>query len=113
LVLFWALDRFSREGVSATLKHLETLTSYGVAWRSYTEQYLDSAGIFRDAIISIVATLAKQERIRISERTLAGLARARANGMNTNSPGTATFSWTAIIRVRCKKFAKPPYWRHI
>jgi DNA invertase Pin-like site-specific DNA recombinase len=28
LVLFWSLDRLSREGVSAILKHLETLTSY-------------------------------------------------------------------------------------
>jgi len=26
LILFWSLDRFSREGVSATLQHLERLT---------------------------------------------------------------------------------------
>ena len=70
LVLFWSLDRFSREGVLPTLKHLEVLTSYGVAWKSYTEQYFDSCGIFRDAVISIAATLAKQERLKISERTL-------------------------------------------
>jgi DNA invertase Pin-like site-specific DNA recombinase len=31
LVLFWSLDRLSREGVSATLGHLERLTSYGWA----------------------------------------------------------------------------------
>ena len=30
LVLFWSLDRLSREGVSATLGHLERLTSDGV-----------------------------------------------------------------------------------
>jgi hypothetical protein len=42
LVLFWALDRFSREGVLPTLHHLQRLDSWGVAWRSYTEQYLDS-----------------------------------------------------------------------
>jgi DNA invertase Pin-like site-specific DNA recombinase len=80
LVLFWSLDRFSREGVLPTLKHLELLTSYGVAWKSYTEQYFDSCGIFRDAVISIAATLAKQERLKISERTLAGLERARKQG---------------------------------
>src|SRR5690242_19279279 len=40
LVLFWSLDRFSREGVLETLQHLQTLTSYGVGWKSYTEQYL-------------------------------------------------------------------------
>jgi DNA invertase Pin-like site-specific DNA recombinase len=80
LVLFWSLDRFSREGVLPTLKQLELITSYGVAWKSFTEQYFDSCGIFRDAIISIAATLAKQERVKISERTIAGLERARREG---------------------------------
>src|SRR5580698_5666848 len=42
LVLFWSLDRFSREGVLETLQHLQRLTSYGVGYRSFTEQYLDS-----------------------------------------------------------------------
>lgn len=80
LVLFWSLDRYSREGVLPTLKYLEQLTSYGVAWKSYTEQYFDSCGIFRDAVISIAATLAKQERLKISERTIAGLQRAKRQG---------------------------------
>jgi DNA invertase Pin-like site-specific DNA recombinase len=80
LVLFWSLDRFSREGVLPTLKHLEQLTSYGVMWKSFTEQYFDSCGIFRDAVISIAATLAKQERLKISERTIAGLQRAKRQG---------------------------------
>ena len=79
-VLFWALDRFSREGVFETLQHLQRLTSYGVGFRSYTEQYLDSCGMFRDAVIGILAAIAKQERIRLSERTIAGLERARAQG---------------------------------
>lgn len=79
-VLFWGLDRFSREGVLQTLQHLQRLTSYGVAYRSFTEAYLDSCGMFKDAVISILATIAKQERIRLSERTIAGLERARARG---------------------------------
>ena len=80
LVLFWSLDRFSREGVRETLNHLQRLTSYGVNWRSFTEQYLDSCGIFKDAVLAILAVIAKQERVRLSERTLAGLARARKQG---------------------------------
>jgi DNA invertase Pin-like site-specific DNA recombinase len=80
VVLFWALDRFSREGVRETLNYLERLTSYGVDWRSFTEQYLDSCGIFKDAVLAILAVIAKQERVRLSERTLAGLARARKQG---------------------------------
>jgi DNA invertase Pin-like site-specific DNA recombinase len=80
LVLFWSLDRLSREGVSATLNHLERLTAAGVEWRSYTEQYLDSCGVFRDAVLSILATIAKQERIRRSERAAAAIARLRRQG---------------------------------
>jgi DNA invertase Pin-like site-specific DNA recombinase len=79
-VLFWSLDRFSREGVRETLNHLERLNSYGVNFRSFTEQYLDSCGAFKDAVLSILATIAKQERIRLSERTIAGLDRARKQG---------------------------------
>jgi DNA invertase Pin-like site-specific DNA recombinase len=80
VVLFWALDRFSREGVVETLNHLQRLSSHGVNYRSFTEQYLDSTGIFKEAVIGILAAVAKQERVRRSERTLAGLERARAAG---------------------------------
>src|SRR5262245_55120558 len=80
LVLFWSLDRFSREGVLETLNHLQSLAQYGVGYRSFTEQYLDSCGMFKDAVLSILATIAKQERIRISERVHAGLAKARRAG---------------------------------
>ena len=80
LVLFWSLDRLSREGVSATLGHLERLTSYGVGWRSHTEEYLDSTGIFKDAVIAILAVIAKQERIRRSERAKAAIAKLRRQG---------------------------------
>jgi len=86
LVLFWSLDRLSREGVLETLNHLKRLTDYGVAYRSFTEQYFDSCGIFKDAVISILATIAKQERIRLSERTKAGLALARARGKQIGRP---------------------------
>src|SRR5208337_1579331 len=65
LLLFWKLDRLSREGVRKTLNHLEKLDGWGVAWRSYQEPYFDSCGQFRDVVISIAATLAKQERINI------------------------------------------------
>jgi predicted site-specific integrase-resolvase len=36
-LLFWSLDRFSREGVLETLQHLQRLTACGVGYRSYTE----------------------------------------------------------------------------
>lgn len=86
LLLFWALDRLSREGAFKTLQHLERLESYGVGFRSYTEPYFDSCGIFKEAVVSIVATLAKQERVRLSERTKAGLAIARSKGRIIGRP---------------------------
>ena len=48
VLLFWALDRFSREGVIETLNYLQRLNSLGINWRSHTEQYLDSCGVFRE-----------------------------------------------------------------
>src|SRR5450755_575752 len=86
LLLFWSLDRLSREGVLATLNHLQRLSDAGVEWRSYQERYFDSCGPFKDAVISIMATLAQQERLRISERTKAGLKRARREGKTLGRP---------------------------
>src|ERR1700686_2420472 len=85
-LLFWSLDRLSREGVLETLQHLSRLTGYGVGYRSFTEQYFDSCGAFRDAVIAAIATVAKQERVRIWERTKAGLAAARARGTVLGRP---------------------------
>jgi DNA invertase Pin-like site-specific DNA recombinase len=80
MLLFYSLDRFSREGTRKTVFYLQQLDDYGVSYRSYTEQFIDSSGIFRDVIIALLSTLAKQERIRISERVHAGLAKARQQG---------------------------------
>lgn len=89
LLLFWSLDRLSREGVLATLQHLEALSGYGIRWKSYTEQYLDSIGPFKDAVLAILAVVAKQERVRLSERVKAGMDRARREGRS-------------VGRARCK-----------
>jgi DNA invertase Pin-like site-specific DNA recombinase len=80
LVLFWKLDRFSREGVRKTLRYLQQLDDWGIAWRSFQEPYFDSCGMMRDVVIAIMSTLAQQERVTISERTKAGLARTRKAG---------------------------------
>lgn len=86
VVVFWSLDRFSREGALPTLNHLNTLSSYGVGFRSFTEPYLDSCGLFRDAIVAILGTIAKQERVRLSERVKAGLERSKVSGTRSGKP---------------------------
>jgi DNA invertase Pin-like site-specific DNA recombinase len=103
LVVFWALDRFSREGVLPTLQRLNQLTSYGIAWRSYSEQFFDSCGPFREAVISIMATLAQQERVKRAERTRAGLARVRAAGKTLGRPKVLNGQYTAqIVSLRAQ-----------
>jgi DNA invertase Pin-like site-specific DNA recombinase len=88
LLLFWSLDRLSREGVLPTLNYLQQLTEYGVGYRSFTEQYLDSLGPFRDAVLAILASIARQERIRLSERTKAGLLKAKGQGRIGGRPSS-------------------------
>jgi putative DNA-invertase from lambdoid prophage Rac len=80
VVLFWSLDRFSREGSRKTLEYLTMLDSYKVKWHSYQEPFISSLGIFSDCITSILSALAKQELVRISERTKLGIERARRQG---------------------------------
>jgi DNA invertase Pin-like site-specific DNA recombinase len=97
MLLFYALDRFSRAGTRETIHYLQMLDDYGVSYKSFTEQYIDSSGIFKDVIIALLSTLAKQERIRISERVVAGLAKARIKGRVGGRP---TLDETIIAKIK-------------
>ena len=108
ILLFWALDRLSREGVLETLQHLNRLTVCGVGYRSFTEQYFDSCGAFKDAVIAIIATVAKQERVRISQRVKAGLETARSKGAKLGRP-RVTVDVSRIANLR----AQGRSWRNI
>lgn len=79
-VLFWDLSRFSRSGTLYTLQKLKELENLGIEWISFQEPYFNTAGQFKDVLLSIMATLAKIERERISERTKAGLKKAKNVG---------------------------------
>lgn len=87
LIVFWRLDRFSREGALATLKYLKQLAGHGVAYKSFTEPYLDSLGPFGDVIVSMLATIAAQDLIKIRENTKAALdKKKRAAGVKLGAP---------------------------
>jgi DNA invertase Pin-like site-specific DNA recombinase len=100
ILVFWALDRLTREGTRATLNYLQRLESKGVDYVSYQEQWLDSTGPFRDVMISMFATLAKHERLRISERTIAGLKVARAKGKRLGSPPLSEETVRTVLSMR-------------
>jgi DNA invertase Pin-like site-specific DNA recombinase len=80
IVLFWDLSRFSRAGTLFTLQKLKELENLGIDRESYQEPYFKSAGQFKDVVLSIISTVAKIEREKISERTKAGLVKAKNVG---------------------------------
>jgi DNA invertase Pin-like site-specific DNA recombinase len=87
VLVFWSLDRLSREGIVKTLGYLEHLRAWGIGWRSDTQPLLDTGNEMANGIVlSVLAAVAKQERIMISERTKTGLVRARRAGKKIGRP---------------------------
>jgi DNA invertase Pin-like site-specific DNA recombinase len=86
VVVVWALDRFTREGVHQTFDHIRTLSQYGVQFESFTEPHFRTTGPAGELMIAVAAWIAKQERIRISERTKAGMERVKASGKHVGRP---------------------------
>ena len=105
IVLFWDLSRFSRSGTSYTINKLEELQRLGIDYISYNEPYLNSMGDFKDVVLSILATVAKIERQKISDRTKAGLARAARKGKHAGRPKGSTDK-----KKRNRRFHKKPTW---
>jgi len=99
VVLVWALDRLTREGVWVTFDHIRKLTSYGVQFESLTEAHFRTTGPAGELMIAIAAWIAKQERARISERTKAGMARVMAQGKHVGRP-KAVFKHWRVIKLR-------------
>jgi hypothetical protein len=71
-VLFWALDRFSREGMAQTIIHLQRLSSYGVAFHSYTEPHLATDNELARNILLAPALVAGQGRSSEDQRANEG-----------------------------------------
>ena len=87
VVLFWALDRFSREGIRKTIAYFQRLDDCGVAFKSYTEPFLDTDNeLIAHIVLGVSSYYAQQEALRISDRTKAGLERARKNGKVLGRP---------------------------
>lgn len=85
-VLFWSLDRFSREGLLPTLQHLQKLQSYGVGWWNYQHPDTSGTGIQGQVFLAVSAIWADYERQLISQRTKAALEVARAKGKKLGRP---------------------------
>lgn len=110
VVLVWSLDRFTREGVLDTFAHVKRLTDYGVQFESYSEPYFRTTGPAGELLMAVLAWVAKQERLRISERTIAGLERARKCGRVGGRPRKA-FDLRRAQELRSR--VPPVSWRTI
>jgi DNA invertase Pin-like site-specific DNA recombinase len=90
LVLFWSLDRFSREGMHETIAHIQRLTARGIKFHSYTEQHLNTDNeLVANILLALLSSLAKLESQKISTRVKAGMARAKAQGRRIGRPKLA------------------------
>jgi DNA invertase Pin-like site-specific DNA recombinase len=81
-VYFYALDRFSREGLKPTLAHLQTLEMFGIGFKSKLEPYLDTENeLIRHILVSLISYIAKFESDRTSRRIKDSLSKAKAKGV--------------------------------
>jgi DNA invertase Pin-like site-specific DNA recombinase len=81
ILIVWALDRLTREGLAQTVHYLRKLDTFGVGFHSYSEPMLSTRDeMVRDILIGVFSALAKVEAVKLSERTKAGLARVKKEG---------------------------------
>jgi DNA invertase Pin-like site-specific DNA recombinase len=86
-LVFWSLDRFSREGIRKTIAYLQQLDSLSVGFRSYTEPYLNTDDeLVSHILLAVMSYFAEYEAKKISRRTKAGLERAREEGKQIGRP---------------------------
>lgn len=84
VLLIYKFDRWARSS-SELITHMENLLNKDIRIISYTENIDLNSGIGR-AMFTIVSAFAQLERDLIRERTLAGLARAKAWGKTLGRP---------------------------
>ncbi len=85
VIVVWSLDRFGRS-MLGNIQAIIELDRLGVEVVSIREPWLDSGGPTRPLLIAIFSWVAQQERERISERTKAGMDRARRKGIHLGRP---------------------------
>ena len=81
VLLVWALDRITRQGVQAILPIVDALKNYGVMVVSLQEPWTEQSGPQAELLYSITAWVAKSESERRSERVKAGLDKRKSKGL--------------------------------
>jgi DNA invertase Pin-like site-specific DNA recombinase len=86
VVLVWALDRLSRQGAASILTLVNTLKTYNVRIISLQESWTEAPPEVADILYAVVGWVAEMESKRRSERTKAGMERAKKAGIHTGRP---------------------------
>ena len=87
VVLVWALDRLTREGIGAIFQLVDTLKRYKVKIISHQESWTEApSGPMENLLYAVVGWIAEFESARRSERIKAGMARRRAEGKTVGRP---------------------------
>lgn len=82
VVLVWALDRLTRQGIGAIFQLISTLKGYNVKVISYQEPWLEfSNETMAELFYTIAAFIAKFEGDRHSERIKAAIQKRRDKGL--------------------------------
>jgi putative DNA-invertase from lambdoid prophage Rac len=85
-VVVWALDRVTRQGVSYLFQQIQALHQYDVKLISLQEVWLESIGELTDVFVALIGFIASYESKRRSDRTKAGMKRAREQGIHIGRP---------------------------
>ena len=85
-VVVWALDRVTRQGVSYLFQQIQALHQYDVKLISMQEPWTEIPGDFIEIYFALAAFIASYESKRRSDRTKAGMDRARAEGKHIGRP---------------------------
>jgi putative DNA-invertase from lambdoid prophage Rac len=86
IVVVWALDRVTRQGVGYLFQQIKALKDYNVKLVSMKEAWLETLTDLTEVFIALIAFIASYESKRRSERTKAGMDRARAGGKHIGRP---------------------------
>lgn len=108
MLLIWALDRLSREGIGPMVRYMDQLRAAQIRVLSHQEPWVDTASPVWELLLAVFAWVAQQERQRIGERVRAGQSRARAQGVHIGRKPRAV-----DVEEVCRRRAAGQGWRRI
>ena len=121
-LLIYKFDRWARS-TKELIEHIENLVNRNITVYSYSES-LDLSSSMGRAMLTIISAFAQLERDLIRERTIAGLARARAQGKKLGRPTGKSFKRPSreqvsdlmakglTVREIAKELGTSKYWAH-